>query len=725
MKPLRLLSIVVVSASIITFAATAETIFSDDFQDGEADGWGAAGDGDIGLTTYAGNVSMRMTKTAMTFAAITTKGYVDVRIAASFAAGDLEGKDACIFEASADDGQSWVEVLSVENGQDDLVTLHRGSVAQPQFDDRPRLILRARVSGNAANDTCWLDGVSVTGRWLADEQARLGFFAPDAFGGSAKLPAPASTSAYAPSDDSGSAIIGLNGRLSFAPQQAASGFEIYTDRFGFDGQPDSRLAELPAFAFDYRTEGDRLVPEQRGFIAGEHPFWEYLLTPGRIWSEPGDGIWARAALPFALIEKNANCTHNGLLTFQYNAEGEVSDALWQIGSETCAYFQFDAWGRLDLAFEAHSIDTDTPVPTDQTRSNSPEVRPITALASDHPGIALDAIAAPEDVSPEFLTNYGLVIDGVHYVSECRTRYGPYPFCDEMVIPSYSFAKSLFGGLALMRLEHIYPGAKDAIIADYVPECARAGHWDDVTFEDALDMTTGRYESRVPEADENDAVDAAFFIVETHAEKIELACTKYPRKSKPGEVWVYHTTDTYLLGTAMTEFMRRHISEEADIYRDLLIDPLWSSLGLSETMRETRRTYDNRAQPFVGWGLVFERDDLAMLLAFLQDGSGQIDGEQVLDAGMLRAALQRDPNDRGLPATNEDFRYKNGFWAWNYADFGGCETDTWVPFLSGFGGLSAVLIPNGVSYYYVSDGNQYAWGGAVLATNAFAPVCEGP
>lgn len=723
MKLGHLFSIAIASFVAITLDVTAETIFGDDFQDGNAEGWGAAGDGDIGLSTYAGNVSMRMTKKAMTFAAITTQGYADVRIAASFAAGDLEGNDACIFEASADEGQSWVEVLSVKNGQDDLVTMHRGSVAKPQFDDLPRLILRARVAGNSGNDTCWLDGVSVTGRWMADQQSRLNYFSSDMFGSDAEFSVPASTSAYAPAEGSEPAAMALNGRLIFAAAQPASGFEIYIDRSGLDGEPDARFAELPAFDFEYTTEGDRLIPKQRGLIARDHPFWEYVLTPGRIWSEAGGGIWTRAALPFALVEKNANCTHNGLLIFRFNAEGEVSDALWQVGSETCAYFQFDAWGRLELSFEPHGRDAERPSANMQDLTPVPEVRAISTLASDHPGVLLEAIAAPEDVSPEFLTVYGLVLDGVHYVSECQTRYGPYPFCDEMVIPSYSFAKSLFAGLALMRLEHLHPGAKDAFIADYVPECAHAGHWDDVTFQDALNMTTGRYASRVPDADENRAVDEAFFIVETHIEKIELACTQYPRKSPPGEVWVYHTTDTYILGTAMAAFMRRHVNAAADIYRDLLVDPLWSALGLSETLSETRRTYDENGQPFVGWGLVFERDDLARLLVFLQHGSGQINGTQVLDANMLGAALQRDPGNRGLPATNNDFRYKNGFWAWNYADFGGCEGDAWISFMSGFGGLSAVLMPNGVSYYYVSDGNEYAWGGAVRATNAYAPICE--
>lgn len=71
----------------------------------------------------------------------------------------------------------------------------------------------------------------------------------------------------------------------------------------------------------------------------------YVLEPGCVWNEPSDGGMSRAALLFALIETNANCTHNGVLTFLFDERGNVSEVTWQIASETCAYLQFDAWRR--------------------------------------------------------------------------------------------------------------------------------------------------------------------------------------------------------------------------------------------------------------------------------------------------------------------------------------------------------------------------------------------
>ena len=36
--------------------------------------------------------------------------------------------------------------------------------------------------------------------------------------------------------------------------------------------------------------------------------------------------------------------HNGVLTFRYRGETEVSRVAYQMSQETCHYFQFDAWG---------------------------------------------------------------------------------------------------------------------------------------------------------------------------------------------------------------------------------------------------------------------------------------------------------------------------------------------------------------------------------------------
>jgi len=279
------------------------------------------------------------------------------------------------------------------------------------------------------------------------------------------------------------------------------------------------------------------------------------------------------------------------------------------------------------------------------------------------------------------------------------------------------------GLALMRAEALHPGARNLLVTDYVPECRAAGGWDGVTFENLLDMASGHYESPKSEADEDASNTGRFFIATAHAEKIQYACTHYPRKDPPGTRWVYHTTDTYILGAGLSAWWKKEKGPEADFYRDLLVVPVFKRLGLSPELATTRRTVDGAAQPFTGWGLVLRRDDLAKLGGYFAVGDGKLGKDTLFDAAMLRAAMQRDPADTGLAATDRNFRYNNGVWAWNIAETLGCKNPAWIPFMSGFGGISVVMMPNGVVYYYVSDGGTFRWARAVAETHRIRSICR--
>jgi hypothetical protein len=107
---------------------------------------------------------------------------------------------------------------------------------------------------------------------------------------------------------------------------------------------DAERLHLPEFDFEFVQNGSHLIPVQRGLIITSHPYWNYILSPGRVWQENGDNGYSRAAFPFALVEKNANCTHNGVMTFLFNDSG-VSHVYYQITQETCMYFKGNFWGR--------------------------------------------------------------------------------------------------------------------------------------------------------------------------------------------------------------------------------------------------------------------------------------------------------------------------------------------------------------------------------------------
>jgi hypothetical protein len=108
--------------------------------------------------------------------------------------------------------------------------------------------------------------------------------------------------------------------------------------------------------------------------------------------------------------------------------------------------------------------------------------------------------------------------------------------------------------------------------------------------------------------------------------------------------------------------------------------------------------------------------------FLTSEQGVIDGKPLLDTSMLRSALQRDPQNRGLEAGGATFRYRNGFWAWNATSYLHCARETWIPFMSGFGGITIALFPNNTAYYYFSDGGVFAWGRAAAEANRIRKFC---
>ena len=541
--------------------------------------------------------------------------------------------------------------------------------------------------------------------------------------GEARYETPVDLSAYAKPPGAARAQTPFRGRLRFTVLPADAQGRLIVDRWKI-ATPDGEYFLPPAFDFGFVEVDGRLVPAERGIVAGSGDWWDWIVGPGRSWQD-GDSGWSRASVPFSLMEKNANCLHHGVLTFRYRGDSEVSRVAYQVSHETCYYFQFDAWGAA-AAMRAPDAGIDGAAISAAYRREAARrlpVKPIERLAQDFPGIDPTNFGSAEDVAPADMTVFGVLIKGVHYAGGCGTRAGRYPYCDEMALPSYSVAKTVAAGFALMRAELLHPGVRKALVADYVPECRAAGGWDGVSFEQLLDMATGRYDSAADQADEDASNTSRFFLAPSHAEKVRIACTRYPRKAPPGKLWVYHTTDTYLLGAALSAWWKQQSGPQADFFEDLLVKPVYARLGLSPEAMTTRRTLDDVRQPFTGWGLVLRREDFLRLGAFLSLGEGKIAQEQLLDPAMVRAALQRDAADPGYRAAEDGTRYNNGVWAWDIAQYAGCRKPAWVPFMSGFGGISVAMPPNGIVYYYVSDGGVFKWARAVVEAARLKSLCR--
>jgi hypothetical protein len=448
---------------------------------------------------------------------------------------------------------------------------------------------------------------------------------------------------------------------------------------------------------------------------------EYILEPGRIWQDPHDAQRSRISLPFALQERNANCIHNGVMGFTVGSDGAPSSVELQIASETCMYFKYNTTAALKASFQAEDIpqaDTLRAAFRQQYNARLP-TRQMNALAALYPEIDMAAFSGSGRLSTEDISLYGFVIDGVHYRGDCDTRQGPYPLCEEMSLPSYSLAKTLVAGLAAMRLEKLYPGSRSALITDYVPEC-NDGNWDDVTFEQVLNMLTGNFGSPAGRADEiSTSTVVGFFSRNGHDEKISYACNAWPRKAKPGEQFAYHTTDTYLLGTAMNNLLKKYRGKEADYFDDLVL-PLWQPLALSPATTVTRRSYDDTAQPFTGYGLTLLADDIARLAVALQSSAF----DDKLDRDMFDSAMQRLPTPQGHYPAEGRFYYRHGFWSYDAQTLLGCNRPVMIPFMSGYGGISVVMMPNDTVYYIFSDGGKFAFTGVVLESHRIRSMCPG-
>jgi hypothetical protein len=509
----------------------------------------------------------------------------------------------------------------------------------------------------------------------------------------------------------------FEGRLELLDEAKSGGIQILS---GLE-DADATTAHLPEFDFEFVQSGGYLIPMQRGLIITSHPFWNYLLEPGRVWQESGDQGMMRASFPFALIPKNSNAIFNGTMTFLFDGS-RVSRVWYQITQETTSSSTANFWGLLKAVYHPQAI-----TGAEQTRASfSLELaerfptKPIEQLAVDYPGVDISAFS--RNVTPEHMTWYGVVANGVNYVGGCKTRFGLYPYCEWMRAPSYSTAKSAFVSVALMRLMQKYgTDVASLLIKDYVPEAASSpGDWSKVTFDNTLDMATGNYSTSSYMVDEEGRIFSEFFGVDTYAEKMKVAFD-WPHSAAPGSTWVYRSSDTFIVTTAMQNYLRDKEGAQADLF-NFVVDEVYRPIKLGPGFYSILRTSENNWQgnPIGSFGMWWIPDDIAKLTTFLNIDNGTSDGEQILDPELLMSALQKNPNDRGVGRPGG--KYNDAFWADMYSTRNGIDCTLYIPYMAGYSGDIVVLLPNGVTYYYFSDNHEFIWDDAVREANKISPLC---
>ena len=501
----------------------------------------------------------------------------------------------------------------------------------------------------------------------------------------------------------------LQGSLESSMIPVEYKFKIIEDTFGIN-KNFKPLSKLPALSLNFSIEGSKFIPDSSALRATQNFLWDIQYGVGEVWYDDFGNI--RTSFPFSLIQKNQNCVHNGIILFDMTEGGEISNMVYQIASETCGWFRFNLIGSAEISL------------TNSSNLNAEKIQdykdwkastiPLKALSTL--GESYKDLGSVKEVLSENMTVFGFYDGESHYRGGCMTRKGRYPYCSELLIPSFSLAKSIFASNAMSMLEMDFPNIKNLFISDYVPECS-SKKWRSVTFENALDMATGQYKYKNYYSEDWYLEQEGYFKNFTHKDKIKAACNFFKKQINPGIKLSYHSSDTYILGTALNQFYKENVSSEGDIYYDLLL-PLWNSLELSDALNEIRRSLDNVRQPYAEMGMFMLPDDVVKI------GQYFLEIRKKVDKGIMFDALQKNENNRGLVAIENLMYYNKGFWVKRFSgNKFGCSSDLWIPFMSGTGGITLVLLPNNTLYYYFSDGDEYAWDKAVEFANNLRPFCS--
>jgi hypothetical protein len=526
---------------------------------------------------------------------------------------------------------------------------------------------------------------------------------------------PVHTAYFLPVGQTGPAVHAFQGTVTL------QSFTMFRSRHGCPGLPET----LPGFTVAFLTEGEHLVPVVRDIVAPPG----IILSPGRVWSEPGDGGWSRGSLPFVLTNPYYNMVHHGLATFLYD-ETRVSALRVQVVQETDLWFtKYDGWGQAPMTYTPGPV-TNADVVRAQFTAELQQQMPI------RPWSALPAAAGAKrlagfdgDTAPDALKVSGLILDGILYVRGCETRAGPYPYCRQMRHGVFSVTKSMGAAVALLRLAQKYGDEVFALkIKDYVPVTAAHDGWERVTFADALNMATGIGDNK-PQREPNEIMadeNTPKMIQEwsrkarTAREKLDVSFSygKYPWGH--GEVLRYNSTHTFVLAVAMDTLLKRQAGPQAHLW-DMVVAEVFQPIGIFYApAMHTQERDGGRGIPLLVSGLYVTIDDVAKLTTLLQHG-GRHQGRQLLSAAKLAEALYQTEAS-GLPSglmnVFGEGRYHLSFWSVPHRTRNGCSYQ--IPYMAGFLGNLVVLLPNGISAFRFADGDDYDVNPMVLAGEALRP-----
>ncbi len=519
------------------------------------------------------------------------------------------------------------------------------------------------------------------------------------------------TSHYAAGPEAAPALHEINGTLHLGPGKLF---------IGAAGCLASQ-ASLRPLPIDFVTVGADLVPVERGIL---HPptssgHFELILSPGRIWSEPGDGGYSRAAFPFVFVSNDSNATHNGMGTFLFN-DKKVSQVWLQIVQETAPWRRYDAWGSMTARYEPKkSAGAAAREAFGREKADALTMRPLDSLRGTVDAKVLDQFDGAWGT--QHVSASGLLVDDVLY-ARCRTRLGPYPFCRHMRHGVFSVTKSMLGALTLFRLAALYGDeVLDERVSDYLPGAKDRDGWEDVTFAHLLSMAAGIGNAQSESQSVSPFADSyiSFGSADRDADRVRRALKSYGNlRWGPGKVMRYIDAHTYLLGAAMARFHQSKAGADADLWA-MIRDEVFRPIGVHHL--PYLRSPD-QGLPALSHGAYPTMEGVAKIARLLHN-DGRHGDAQLLSRTAVRQALYR--GDAVGLATGFDNRFGQGryhlsFWGLPVKTTGGCAFT--LPVMAGYGGNWVLPLPSGVLALRFSDGFNRELEHLVAAAWPLKPHC---
>ncbi|MBS0367382.1 MAG: hypothetical protein JSR67_16330 [Proteobacteria bacterium] len=474
---------------------------------------------------------------------------------------------------------------------------------------------------------------------------------------------------------------------------------------------DARL--FPAITLDFVTDRDLLIPLQRATAVSESEpgalpsYWQVIPQFGRVWCDPRDAGWYRAAFPLMLVNDTENEAHQGLATFLYR-DGSATPLHFQFVQQTAPYLlkqHFIACGSAAVRVTALAGDIGglQRVARGELERRLP-CRPWRGLARVVPPGTLDGFGA--GLEAHWVVISALVRDGVLYYQESPTPCGNFPYPLEMRFGVRSVMKSVGVPLALLRLAQTFgPAVRELKVGDYV--AGLHPKYRHIRFLDAANMATGFGGVGSLNTEPNDIEDGhlggdydAWYTGPSHADKLrQIQQSLKPYPWEPGSVVRYRDQDFYLLGAALDGLVKELRGPGGDVW-DMLEMEVFQPLGIARMPAVRTRELGARGLTWFNAGLYPTVEELARI-ALLYQNHGAWQGTQLLHRRLTEDLLSGRgalPKTRAVVAgdTSSDQRGECGLYGMGFHYVPhlrpGADAPRWLPTMRGSGQNEVVLFP---------------------------------